>query len=258
MLRMTAAYAMIVNGGKKITPTFIDRIQDRRGKTIFRHDNRDCSHCGDLIKWENQTVPVLPDTREQIADPRTAYQMVSILEGVVQRGTATKLNVLGRPLGGKTGTTNESNDTWFIGFSPDLVVGVFVGFDEPRSMGKKETGGSVAVPVFKLFMEEALAGQPPAPFRRPPGLRSVLINAETGVRARPGDKNVIWESFVTGTEPSDEMFILDSTGINSMTGGGYVSDGFTDTGVDYTPSAISPVMTAPAPPPVNTGTGGLY
>ncbi len=258
VLRMTAAYAMIVNGGKKITPTFIDRIQDRRGKTIFRHDNRDCSHCGDLIKWENQTVPVLPDTREQIADPRTAYQMVSILEGVVQRGTATKLNVLGRPLGGKTGTTNESNDTWFIGFSPDLVVGVFVGFDEPRSMGKKETGGSVAVPVFKLFMEEALAGQPPAPFRRPPGLRSVLINAETGVRARPGDKNVIWESFVTGTEPSDEMFILDSTGINSMTGGGYVSDGFTDTGVDYTPSAISPVMTAPAPPPVNTGTGGLY
>src|SRR5690606_10533709 len=119
--------------------------------------------------------------------PRTSYQMVSILEGVVQRGTGASLKELGRPLAGKTGTTNESKDSWFIGFSPDLVVGVFVGFDEPRSLGKRETGSSVAVPVFKDFMRGALKDAPVIPFRVPPGIRHVRINAATGARATPGD-----------------------------------------------------------------------
>lgn len=216
VLDMTAAYAMLVNGGKKITPTFIDRIQDRRGKTIYSDDARQCDGCGPLIEWASQDAPVVPDTREQINDPRTAYQMVSILEGVVQRGTAAKIRSLGVPLAGKTGTTNDSKDAWFVGFSPDLAVGVFMGYDEPKSLGAKETGASAAVPVFKDFMEDALKDQPATPFRIPPGIRQVQINAESGARARPGDKKTIWEAFLAGTEPTDKIYILDGNGISVM------------------------------------------
>jgi len=214
--QMTAAYAMIVNGGKQITPSFIDRIQDRYGQTIYRHDDRACENCGELIKWERQDTPEVPDTREQIVDPRTAYQMVSILEGVVQRGTGVRAKSLGRPLAGKTGTTNRSKDAWFMGFSPGLVVGVYTGFDDPRSLGKRETGSSVALPIFKSFMEKALEDRPIVPFRIPKGIRNVQINADTGARARIGDERVIWEAFKIGTEPTDEMYILDGTGINVM------------------------------------------
>lgn len=216
LLALTSAYAVFVNGGKQIVPSMIDRIQDRRGDTIFRHDSRPCLDCGELVKWQQQPAPPVPDTRQQIADPRTSYQIVSMLEGVVKRGTGVRINQLGRPLAGKTGTTNDSKDAWFIGFSPDLVVGVFIGFDEPRSLGEKETGSSVAVPIFKDFMQEALKDEPFTPFRIPPGIRQVQINADTGVRAQPGDERVIWEAFVTGTEPTDNMFILDGTGITPM------------------------------------------
>lgn len=267
LMRLTTAYAMIVNGGKKIAPTFIDRVQDRHGKTIFKHDHRPCDSCGPLQKWEKQTVPDIPDIREQIADERTTYQMVSILEGVVQRGTAVKLKELQRPLAGKTGTTNESRDTWFIGFSPDLTVGVFCGFDNPRSLGKRETGASISVPVFKAFMEEALKDQPPAPFRMPGGMRNVLVNAKTGARAFPGEERVIWESFVTGTEPTDEMYLLGENGIQVFSGGGDYgetqegeemfmnpnSDDQQETQQNYRP----PQETTPSPS-VSTGTGGLY
>ncbi|MFK7839917.1 MAG: penicillin-binding protein 1A [Bdellovibrionales bacterium] len=215
-LRLTAAYGMLVNGGKKITPTFIDRIQDRRGTTIFRHDERDCLSCGALVRWKQQETPAPPDNREQITDPRTAYQMVSILEGVVQRGTGVRIRSLDRPLAGKTGTTNESKDAWFVGFSPDLVVGVFVGFDDPRSLGKKETGSSVAVPIFKDFMGQALEDRPLTPFRVPSGIRNVQVNPENGTSASFDTKNPIWESFVTGTEPTDDVYILDSNGISIM------------------------------------------
>ena len=214
LLKMTSAYAVLVNGGKKITPSFVDRIQDRRGETIFRHDDRECTNCGELIRWESQNAPEPPDTREQLVDERHAYQMVSILEGAVQRGTGVRLKELNRPLAGKTGTTNESKDTWFIGFSPDLVVGAYLGFDEPRSLGKRETGSSAALPVFKSFMEEALKDEPLLPFRIPNGIRNVQINAETGARAQIGDQNVIWEAFTVGTEPTENMYILDGTGIN--------------------------------------------
>ena len=241
LLKLSAAYAVFVNGGKKITPTMIDRIQDRRGKTIFRHDKRLCKDCGDMIKWERQNTPELLDTRKTITDPRTAYQITSILEGVIQRGTGVRIKSLGRPLAGKTGTTNESKDTWFIGFSPDLVVGVFAGFDDPRSMGKRETGSSVAVPIFKDFMAQALKDTPLLPFRVPPGIRNVQINADTGVRASIGDKRVIWESFVAGTEPTDNMYILDGRGINLM------------------PSIINEQNTSGTPSnEANIGTGGLY
>jgi penicillin-binding protein 1A len=224
LLKLTNAYAMLVNGGKKITPTLIDRIQDRRGETIFTYDNRPCPNCGDLIRWDGQSTPVVPDTREQIADERTAYQMVSILEGVVQRGTAARLAKLGRPLAGKTGTTNKSKDTWFIGFSPDLVVGVFVGFDEPRSLGKRETGSSTAAPVFGEFMEDALKDTPPTPFRVPPGIKNVRINADTGRTAQAGDKHVIWEAFVTGTEPNLDDYVLDA----NVVGGDQIVDPYAE------------------------------
>ncbi len=228
LLKLTNAYAMLVNGGKKLNPTIIDRIQDRRGKTIFSYDQRPCPNCGDLIRWDGQTTPMVPDGREQIADERTAYQMVSILEGVVERGTAASLKKLERPLAGKTGTTNKSKDTWFIGFSPDLVVGVFVGFDEPKSLGKRETGGSTAAPIFGEFMKEALKNTPPTPFRVPPGIKNVRINASTGRSAQPGDKSVIWEAFVTGTEPNLDDYVLDT----NVIGGDEVIDPYADTNDD--------------------------
>jgi len=244
LLRLTTGYAQFVNGGKKITPSFIDRIQDRRGKTILQHDSRSCSGCGPLVEWKEQTTPKIPDTREQIADPAKVYQIVSMLEGVVQRGTGVRIKSLKRPLAGKTGTTNESKDTWFIGFSPDLAVGVFIGFDEPKTMGKKETGSSVAVPVFRDFMAEALKDTPSIPFRIPPGIRQVQINAETGARARPGDKEVIWETFVAGTEATENSYMLDSNGIS------------------YVPfDSIGSINSSPgtnAGTAATTGTGGIY
>ena len=215
LLRLTSAYGMLVNGGKKITPTFIDRIQDRRGKTIFSYDKRPCVNCGNLIRWDTQSTPAIPDGREQIADEKTVYQIVSILEGVAIRGTARKLADLERPLAGKTGTTNKSKDTWFMGFSPNLVVGVFVGFDNPKSMGKRETGSSVAMPIFKEFMKETLKDTPPIPFRVPAGLTNVRVNSKTGNLAQPGDANVIWEAFVEGTEPNNDNYVLDTGSTNT-------------------------------------------
>jgi len=203
LLRMTAAYAIFVNGGKKIVPTLIDRVQDRHGKTIFSHDERPCEGCNTQgVIPDTFVVPEIPDTREQVADPRIAYQIVSMLEVVVQRGTGQKIKVLGRPLAGKTGTTNDSNDTWFIGFSPDLIVGVFVGFDEPRTLGPRETGASVSVPIFRDVMGEELKDKPPIPFRVPPGVLLVRVDTTTGLPASPGDRSVIMEPFLPGTEPT--------------------------------------------------------
>lgn len=285
VLDLTTAYAMLVNGGKAITPTFVDRIQDRNGKTIFSHDHRTCPDCGPLMDWVSQATPTINDNRAQVNDPRSVYQMVSILEGVVQRGTATKLKDLNRPLAGKTGTTNDSKDAWFIGFSPDLVVGVYAGYDEPKQLGGKETGASVAVPIFKEFMSDALKNAPIIPFRVPPGVRQVQINAENGARARPGDRKIIWESFIAGTEPTDKIYVLDGNGISLMSGfqrdipipeGGdteimsdedLLSPYTTPYGGDMPgyvpqqgPAQPGQVMPAvpPTAPPVMTGTGGLY
>lgn len=261
LLKLTSAYAVLVNGGKKITPTFIDRVQGRDGSTVFKHDERDCNNCGDRMRWRGQNMPFIPDTREQIANPVTAYQMVSILEGVVQRGTGVRIRSLDRPLAGKTGTTNESKDAWFIGFSPDLVVGVFVGFDEPKSLGKRETGSSVAVPVFKDFMEQALKDEPITPFRIPPNVRQVQVNAKTGARAGLYDENVIWESFVTGTEPTGQMYILNESGIQPYYGGAGIGfDPFAPQSVGGQNAEQGGVL--PPPPSAGaeatTGTGGLY
>jgi len=210
LLKLTTAYAMLVNGGKLISPALIDRIQDRNGKTVFKHDLRTCEKCLST-SWKNQSVPFIPDNRKQIANPASAYQMVSMLEGVIQRGTGRRIRSLGRPLGGKTGTTNQALDTWFIGFSPDLTVGVFVGFDTPRSLGKREQGASVSAPIFKEFMRDALLDKPAIPFRIPPGIRLVRVDAATGRLAQPGDKRIILEAFKPGTVPKGQMQVLDGS-----------------------------------------------
>ena len=207
LLRLTASYAMLVNGGRRIYPTLIDKIQDRTGRNVLVHDERDCAACEE-VQWDAEIVPELPDNRERIADPRTAYQVVSMLEGVVLRGTGRRIASLNRPLAGKTGTTNESRDTWFIGFSPDLAVGVFAGFDSPKPLGRNETGSSVAAPIFKEFMGEALKDQRPIPFRVPRGIQLVRVNAATGLPVRGNSEQVILEAFLPGTIPTARTAVL--------------------------------------------------
>jgi penicillin-binding protein 1A len=278
-LRMATAYGMIVNGGKKITPSLIDRVQDREGKTIWRADNRECKDCMSA-GWTPQLLPPdIPDTREQIEDPRTTYQMVNILTGVVQRGTAAKLHDIDFPLAGKTGTTNDSKDAWFVGFTPDLVCAVYVGFDNPVPLGSKETGASVAVPVFRSFITQAIKGKPPVPFRVPPGLRMVRVNPRTEALAGPSDKDAIWESFIPGTEPQEGQVrtVLDGsvTGSASMGVGAMAPPGSTPGATPPPPAALPvigedgfpvapqsdgmPAPAIPAVPPASiSGTGGLY
>ena len=201
LMRLTAAYAMFVNGGHGITPSVIDRIQDRRGVTVFTHDNRECPDCGQ-VSWTGQPAPQVADVRPRRLAESTAYQVVSMMEGAVQRGTGRIVRSVGRPLAGKTGTTNDSFDAWFVGFAPDLAVGVFVGFDEPRTLGPNEQGASVAAPIFRDFMDEALRGEPAIPFRIPPSVRLVRVSLETGALAQFGDESVILEAFRPGTEPA--------------------------------------------------------
>ncbi len=207
LIDLTNAYATLVNGCRRIEPTMIDRIQDRHGLTIFRHDDRTCEQCR-ATYWVDQPVPDVPDTRESIADPASCYQVVSMLQGVVQRGTGRRIAKVGKPLAGKTGTTNRSLDTWFVGFAPDLAVGVFVGFDDPRTLGRKETGSSVAAPIFRDFMADALEGKPTIDFRVPPGVRLVRVRASDGQLARPDDARVILEAFKPGTEPTGQEEVL--------------------------------------------------
>ena len=208
LMRLTTAYAMLANGGKRITPTLIDRIQDRRGQTIFRHDDRPCTNCAG-VAWGQHSEPFAPDTREQVVSPAAAYQVVSMMQGVIDRGTGRTVRAVGKPLAGKTGTTNGAFDTWFLGFSPDLAVGVYVGFDLPRTLGPAEQGASAAAPIFRDFMDEALRGTPATPFRIPPGIQLVRINADTGRLAAFGDENVILEAFQPGTAPAGDAYVLD-------------------------------------------------
>jgi penicillin-binding protein 1A len=240
-LRLATAYAMIVNGGKRITPTFIDRIQDRNGKTVFRADARDCPECSG-IDWRDQAPPVVADTRATVEDPRTAYQMVSILQGVIERGTGRGIASVGKPLAGKTGTTSDYRDNWFMGFSPDLMAGAFVGFDDDRSLGEKEEGARNAAPIFRDFMAAALKDKPATEFRIPPGIRLVRVNPTTGQLARPGDRNVIYEAFKPGTEPNGDSVVVNGYGVS---------------GVEPAAAGDDGVAAAPHGAPT-TGTGGLY
>jgi penicillin-binding protein 1A len=202
VLRMVTAYSMFANGGKRVTSTLIDRIQDRYGRTIYKHDQRECRAC-DAKKWENQAEPGLIDRREQVLDPLTVYQITSIMEGVIQRGTATVVKEVGKPIAGKTGTTNDEKDAWFIGFTPDLAVGVYMGYDKPRHLGRNATGGHLSAPIAKDFFKAALADKPAMPFRVPPGIKLIRVDTKTGQRAGPGTTSAILEAFKPGTAPPD-------------------------------------------------------
>lgn len=199
-MRLTAAYGMLVNGGHQIVPTVIDRIQDRYGRIVYRYDPRICVGC--LGGDGGAVIPEVIDDRPQVTDEASAYQVVSLLQGVVERGTAQKAMAgIDRPLAGKTGTSNEARDVWFIGFTPDLVAGVFIGYDEPRSLGDHAAGGTIAAPIFRAFIEKALEGTPPTPFRVPAEARLVRVDAKSGKPTNSGNPNAILEAFKPGTTP---------------------------------------------------------
>ncbi|HAT83373.1 MAG TPA: penicillin-binding protein, partial [Clostridiales bacterium] len=200
VLRLAAAYGMLVNGGKKIEPVLIDRIQDRTGATVYNSDTRPCDNCRDAM-WDGQPAPKIPDIREQIEDPRSAYQIINIMTGVLAPGgSASNLRRLGRTFAAKTGTSNNSLDAWFVGVTPDLVMVVFVGFDDPRTLGKHDLGGTVASPIFKQFVDTALKDEPRIPFRVPAGIRFVRVNHKTGKPASPKDRDVVLEAFKIGED----------------------------------------------------------
>ncbi|MBP0582958.1 penicillin-binding protein 1A [Labrys sp. LIt4] len=217
VMRMVAGYGMLENGGRLIKPTLIDRIQDRWGKTIYKHDERICQGCN-ADDWNSQDEPRLLDPREQVLDPMTAYQVTSMLEGVIQHGSAQTLRSLNRPIAGKTGTTSDEKDAWFIGYSPDLVCGLYVGYDTPRHIGNKVTGGSLAAPIFGTFMKTALADKAPVPFRVPPGIKLIRIDRKTGMRSE--GSGAILEAFKPGTAPPDNYTVIGSGGGSEGGGGG--------------------------------------
>jgi len=200
LLKMASAYATIVNGGKKVTPTLLDRVQNNKGETVYMHDLRACPECA-MEEWsEGLLPPELPDEREVVVSPVTAYQMTSMLEGVVKNGTGRQMLRLGRPIAGKTGTTNDFKDAWFMGFSPDLVTGVYVGYDTPRSLGT-ETGAKAAGPIFRFFMADVLAEKPKTSFRIPDGVLLAPVNRVSGEPSYIGAPDFIYEAFKPGTEP---------------------------------------------------------
>jgi penicillin-binding protein 1A len=217
-MRMAGAYSVFVNGGRKVTPHLIELVEDRSGDLLYRADGRDCPACS--APFSGGDGPELPPAGEQLIDPITAYQIDSMLEGVVLRGTATAARVLGRPIGGKTGTTNDFRSAWFMGFSPRIVVGVFVGFDDNRPLGKGETGAVAALPIFIEFMQEAIKGTSPLEFRAPPNTRFAEIGPNR-------------EAFRPGTEPRE---VVDVPGT--------------------TPGALAPPTLAPPPDAVAPGPPG--
>ncbi|TBA84900.1 penicillin-binding protein 1A [Rhizobium ruizarguesonis] len=238
VLRMVSAYSVIANGGKQIKPTLIDRIQDRYGKTIFRHEERLCEGCnaGD---WQSQEEPNIVDNRETVLDPMTAYQITSMMQGVIQRGTAAgKVDLGGRDVAGKTGTTNDEKDAWFVGFTPDLVAGLYMGFDTPAPLGRGGTGGVLSAPIFNEFMQAAVKDMPESKFVIPSGMNLISIDRKTGMAAGEGDPNTIVEAFKPGTGPADSFSVI---------------------GMDSTMAPEEILKTSPqANQAVQTGTPGLF
>ena len=233
-LRLTAAYAMLVDGGKKLTPTLIDSVQDRNGLTVFKADQRPCEGCSN-VEWSNQPPPVIPDTREQIADPGATYQLVQMMQGVVQRGTGFKVAAVGKPIAGKTGTTSDWRDAWFVGFTPNLAAGVYVGYDNHDSLGRGAQAAVVAAPLFRDFMIAALKDAPATEFRIPPGLQMIRVSPDSGLPAGAGEA-AIYMAFKPGTSPDKDR----------------------DLGLRGVPGEAGPSDEAVTRREPSSGTGGLY
>jgi penicillin-binding protein 1A len=241
LMRMVNAYAILDNGGRRVIPTLIDRIQDRYGHTIYKHDTRECVGCN-AKSWHDQPEPTLISREEKVLDPLTDYQIVSMMQGVVQFGTGSALRAVGKPIAGKTGTTSDYKDVWFIGFSPDIVCGVYLGYDKPRRIANNATGGTMAAPIVRDFLKVALADKPPIPFPMPDYIKLVRVDSKTGLRAGPGDPHVILEAFKPGTAPPDSYSVV---------------------GTDTTNGKPLPVDGGPAPVSPDAdravrSTGGLY
>jgi penicillin-binding protein 1A len=239
VMKLAGGYATFLNGGRVIAPTIIDRIQDRYGKTVFRHDDRSCEGCYAPNGWANQEEPLLPNIGREEFDPRTGFQVASILQGVVTRGTARNAfkKLKDFPIGGKTGTTNDSKDVWFVGFTADLIVASYVGYDQPKSLRRGSFGGTVVAPIVADIFQQILPETGALPLRTPPGVVMMRVNASSGRPTSAEDPGAIMEPFKLGTDP-------DSKEANTA-------------GAD---EADYPAEEAPPPPPesVSTGTGGLY
>ena len=237
VFRLTGAYATFVNGGRKIEPHLIELVQDREGKTIYRADQRDCDRCGQGFNGDES--PRVPVTGAQVWDPITAYQITSMLQGVVQRGTGAAASVLGRPTGGKTGTTSEFRSAWFVGFTPHIVVGTYIGFDDNRSLGQGEQGARAALPMFIEFMTEANKYYAPDDFKAPATAKFAMVR---GIREafRPGTEPRVADEgdAVTGPQPYNKVF---------------------QNGITGAPNAAAAVAPLPPPPPKKADeTKGLY
>ena len=202
LLKITSAYCSFLNGGKLVNPILIDRIQDSEGKTIFNNEKRYCENC-DLISYEGKNIPIIKSKYQQIFSPQTAYQITSMLKGVIERGTGKGLKDLNLELAGKTGTTNKNTDTWFIGYTSNLVVGVYIGYDNPRSLGRFETGSKTAMPVFKDFIKNTANTYNARPFKVADNIKMMVIDANTGEKANSRTKNSIIEAFKKIDDKSD-------------------------------------------------------
>ena len=204
LLKITSAYCSFLNGGKLVNPILIDRIQDSEGKTIFNNEKRFCENC-DLISYDGTSNPIIKNKYQQIFSPQTAYQITSMLKGVIERGTGKGLKELKLELAGKTGTTNKNTDTWFIGFTSNLVVGVYIGYDNPKSLGKFETGSKTAMPVFKEFIKKTANTFNARPFKVEDNINMMVIDAKTGKKANPKTKLAIIESFKNNDNKLDNI-----------------------------------------------------
>jgi penicillin-binding protein 1A len=228
LYKMVAAYAMFANGGRRVEPTLVDRVQDRWGTTIYRHDDRQCPDCLQPMLAPGEAPTIIAE-RRQVIDPITAYQVTSMLEGVVQRGTASGTVRLGVPAGGKTGTTNDARDVWFVGFTSNIAAGCYIGYDQPRTLGPRAFGGTLCAPVFQAFMEEAVAKYGGGPFEVPPGGQFIRIDRHTGARLPDGASgaNVVAEYFRAGAEPVFGVMYDGGFALGSdlpMTGAGFGPD----------------------------------
>lgn len=209
LFRMVAAYAMFANGGERVEPTLVDRVQDRWGKTIYRHDQRVCEGCK-LASLESGVSPLITSNRERVMDAVTAYQLTSMMTGVVQRGTASGTVRVGVPVAGKTGTTNDAKDVWFIGFTSNIVAGCYMGYDKPRSLGRGASGGGMCGPVFNDFMKKAVELYGSSNFQVPPNSTFIKFDRFTGARLSPDAQgpNVVAELFREGEEPSYGIYAI--------------------------------------------------
>jgi len=279
VLRLTTAYAMLDNGGHNILPSIIDLVQDRQGRILYQKGTRTCAACYVVAgprnraesepgyvavgpadpsviyikdaKFADKPVFYRPTKLDPMVDPIADHEIISMMEGVVQQGTGIKVAAVGKPLAGKTGTSSDWNDAWFVGFSPDIAAGGYVGFDQPHTLGDGETGGNVVAPIFRDFMADALKDAPAVPFPEAPGADMVLVNSITGQPTSAGDRDAVLEAFRPGTGPrtgqgADQIAAAPPVDPNDPTAA---------------TSGVSPLPVGTVVPPprtVMTGTGGLY